>query len=216
MNDQECEENRDVNALAIELINRAYPDLVIQCLTNDPAYYSQVSLDKEQLDKLINLFNQSPRLFNLLDADLQKQIETEIKGAPSSRYVRSWFLSGDPGDHLVSVKQYFRARPFNHLALQKFEELAEQVNKMDDYLDMVINYFSKSGSYQDAYSRFELVSRKLNHFNEGQLKTLLDVMNSNWKIYKAHGCSGMIDEIQEAAENKLGDKLDLAPYSNLS
>ncbi|UJF32180.1 hypothetical protein [Paenibacillus hexagrammi] len=214
LDDKDCEDNRDVNARTIELINRMYPDLVIKCLTDDPAYYSQVSLDKEQLNKIIDLFNQSPRLFTLLDEDVQKQMDAEIK-RNSSRYVRSWFLSGSPEDHLISATQYLRSRNFSNISLHKFGELARQVNKMDDYRKMLIKYFSNAGSYQDGYMRFDHVRRKLDDFNEEQFKELLNVMNSNKQIYNANGCSGMVDDIQEAAENNLGGKIDLSPYPNL-
>lgn len=215
LDDKDCEDNRDVNALTIELINRMYPDLVIKCLTDDPTYYSHISLEKEQLIKIIELLNQSPRLFTLLDEDLQKQMDAEIK-RNSPRYVRSWFLSGTPENHLANVIPYLNSKNFSSISLNRFGELTRQVNKLDEYLNMLIKYFSKASSYQDGYSRFDNVRRRLEDFNEEQFTKLLHVMNSNRQIYNANGCDGMVSDIQEAAENNLGEKIDLSHYPNLS
>ncbi|WJQ78974.1 hypothetical protein [Brevibacillus brevis] len=215
LDDKDCEENRDVNARTLQLINRMYPHLVIKCLTEDQAYYSQVTLDKEQLSKMIDLFNQSPRLFTLLDEDVQKQMDAEIK-RNTSRYISSWFLSTSIEDHFASATQFLSGRNFNYYALRYFGELAREVNKMDDYRMMLIKYFSYTASYQDGYTRFNHLRRKLDDFNESQFKELLKVMDSNRSIYNAYGCSGMVDDIQEAAESNLGEKIDLDPYPNLS
>ncbi|MBE1444324.1 hypothetical protein [Paenibacillus sp. OAS669] len=215
LEDEDCTNNRDANAQTVELITRTFPELVIKCLTEEPAYYSQVSMDNGQLNKIINLFNQSPRLFSLLDEDMQKLMEVVISRGKLARYARSWFLSGSPEDHFTTIKQNLSARSFNRLDLIRFGDLAKQVNKLDDYLDLLITYFLKTESFSEAHSRFDHVHRELENFDEEQFKALLDVMNSNNQIYNSHGCSWMLAEIQEAAENKLGKKIDLAPYSNL-
>lgn len=215
LDDKDCEENRVVNARTIELINRIYPDLVIKSLTDESAYYSQVSFDKEQLNKIIDLLNQSPRLFTLLDDDVQKQLEMEIK-RNTSRFVRAWFLSTDPEEHLSKATQHLSSRNFTNVTLNRFEELARVVNKMKIYRKMLIKYLSDTSNYADAITRFSQVRRKLEGFEAEELNELLKVMDSSSQIYKAFGCSDLVDDIQEAAESNLGNRIDMTPYPNLN
>ncbi|WHX48553.1 hypothetical protein QNH46_21190 [Paenibacillus woosongensis] len=215
LDDDDCDENREVNAITVELINRIYPDLVIKCLSDDPVYYSQVSFGKKQINKLIDLFNQSPRLFILLDEDVQKQLDTEIRRY-NSLFVRAWFLSSDPEEHLNKVVPHLSSREFNYITLNRLEELARTVNKMNVYRKMLIKYLSSANNYSGAIRRIEIVKRKLEEFEEDELNELLKVMNSNSQIYNAYGCGDLVNDIQETAENNFGIRIDLSPYSNLS
>lgn len=214
LNDQDCQENRDVNGLTVRIITRIFPELSIRSVSEDQAYYSQVSFDKAQLDVMIELFNQAPRLFSLLDEDMQKQMKDEVKRFPV-RYVRSWFLSPSIEDHCTNVAQFLIGINYSNMALWEFKNLAEEADKMDEYRILTINYLSKSSSYVDTYDRFRQVRQCLDGFNKEQIEELFRVMNSNRQIYGAQYCTGLIDEIQDVAEKNLGSKIDLSPFPKL-
>nr|WP_155762559.1 hypothetical protein [Paenibacillus polymyxa] len=214
LNDQACQDNRVVNGLTVLIIARIYPDLVIRLVSEDQAYYSQVSLERDQLDEMIELFNQAPRLFSLLDEEVKKQMEKEIKRLPV-RYVRSCFLSPSQEEHCTNISHFLPDINFTNSALWEFKQLAEATNKMDEYRIMTIRFLSKSSSYLDTYDRFRQVHQCLDGFNKEQIEELLKIMNSNNQIYNAQNCSRLVDEIQEVAEKNLGSKVDLGPFSHL-
>ncbi|MNC28851.1 hypothetical protein D3C75_770760 [compost metagenome] len=214
LNDQDCQANREVNGLTIRILIRRFPEQIIKLVSEDQAYYSQVSFEKAHLDEMIELFNQAPRVFSFLDEDIQRQISDKIKSLPS-RYVRSWFLSLTPEDHCLNTAQFLRGMNFSSTVLWEFRLLAEEANKMDEYRKMTTYYLSQSSSYLDTYDRFRKIRQELKDYNKEQFQELLKIMNSNKQIYNAQNCSQLVDELQEVAEENLGFKLDLAPFEKL-
>lgn len=216
LEDEPCTTNRDVNARTLLLITSIYSEIVFRCISEDQKFYSLVTPNTDQLKKMIEFFSKNPRLFRLLDKDIQKDIEQEIKKTPTF-YVKSIFLSASLDQHLIDTTNYLQDRKITIFCLRAYEKLTIELNNRQALVKLIFKYYSQSDSYTDAYSRFSLLKRMvpLESLNEAEYYDLLKVMNTSFQIYNGTNCPDLISEIQEAAELKLGNKLDLSSFSNL-
>lgn len=217
LDDQKCDEHRDVNARTLLLITKVYPELVFHCISKDQAYYSIVTLERDHLNKMIDYFVSTPRLFKLLDKDLQKEFERKTLQDPTF-YVRSIFLSASMEDHFHKAKKYLEPRDFPTSTLTAYQKITAELNKKEEYFKLLINYYSKSKSPINAMQRFAVIERRINleSLDETQLHDLLKAMNSKIPLSKERNIwTDFVLKIQETAELKLGKQLDLSTYFKL-
>ncbi|MCW3793995.1 hypothetical protein OM416_20580 [Paenibacillus sp. LS1] len=216
LEDDLCNKNRVVNARTLHLITNLYPEIVFRCVSSDQVFYSKVIPNHDQLSKMIDFFIVNPRLFRLLDKDIQKDIEENIK-KKQTFYVRSVFLSSSLEQHLINTTEYLQGRTITLICLRAYKKLTDVLKRPQDLVKLIFRYYSQSDTYTEAYSRFSLIKRMvtLESLDEAEYHDLLKVMNTTYQIYKGTNCPDLVLEIQEAAEQKLGKKLDLSSYSNL-
>lgn len=215
--DDDCNKNRDVNARTLQLITSLYNDIAHRCISSEPSFYSNVTINvNEPLIKLMDFFNSNPRMFKLLDKDIQKDIEKSIKINPEY-YISSVFLSGAIEQHLINATEYLKGQVITIPCLRTYEVLTKELDKPNLFVKLVFKYYSQSNNYVDGYSRFHMVERlvPLESLNETEYHDLLKIMNSNSDIYNEMDRPLIVAKIQKAAELKLGKKLDMSSYSRL-
>lgn len=215
--DPKCDEHRDVNARTLILITKLYPDVVNHCISGDKDYYSMVSFEWNQLDKMVEYFVSTPRFFRLLDKDIQEEIEKKILKYPAF-YVSAIFLSTSLEDHFQKVKKYLEPIDYPMSTLTAFKNITSELNKEEEYFKLLIDFYLKSTSHVNAIQRYSVIVRRINfdHLEEKQFHELLQAINSRIRSSKGRTIwTDLILKIQEYAEQRLGKQIDLSSYPNL-
>lgn len=217
LNNEESEENRNVNAVTLQILQKLYPHLIYDAMNGEREHYSNIDWEKPQLFYLTEFFQKAPRLYHLLDEDTRKIFEERISGRLNI-FIGSWFISANPEDHLQKVIDLIShlTTPFT-VDLKDLKELTLVAGKPREYNKLIACNFSKSSRYNQSYDLYrQQVRPSLKDFSEEDYIYLYSLMNSSSQITGLFDLSTIVDEIQEIAEETIGHKLDISEYSRLN
>ncbi|MEK3658231.1 hypothetical protein NSQ29_01550 [Paenibacillus sp. FSL F4-0236] len=216
LNNEESEQNRNVNAVTLQILQKQFPHLVYDAMNGEREHYSNIDWENPSLFYLTQFFQKAPRLYHLLDEDTRKIFEERV----SSRlglFIGSWFITANPEDHLQKVidKMSHLTTPFTN-DFRNISELTQVAGMPGEFNKLIVRNFSKSSSYSQSYDLYrQQVRPALKDFNEEDYEYLFSLMNESSQITGLFDLSTIIAEIQEIAEETIGHKLDISEYSKL-
>lgn len=222
LNDRECNENRNINLIALEIIIEQTPEkLLLEEIKNNHLYYGQdILITPEELKCLFKLLFKFPNIYkqfdyhtklNVIDYHVNKKNNFDLiflsifKYTSLDEYSFSIIKNDDfPNFHGISQDVYDLLKVF-------FEE-----NDYEEmFFDILIFIFSKSNSYNSADSNYKmLISPILNRLNIHQFKKLIKYIDDNSQINNRGMAKYDHLEIKNACDKINDGSIDYDNYRN--
>ena len=217
LDNPETKENRDANCETLIILQKDFPGLIQASVEGERDYFSNVNLNKTQVNAMIDFFENGPRLYHLLDADFKVKFEGVVN-RDIVKFSKAWFISENIEEHFSKVvaKLEESTDPIT-TGWYKIKKLAEAAGKSKLYFGLTLKNFAKSSTYTQSYDLFsKQVKPALREFSEVEFNELFSVMNNCSQIYALYNVSSLVDDVQSAALDSIGHEIDLTIYDKLS
>lgn len=200
--------NREINYKAlIMLINIGYPT-ILTTIENEP---NSFGLNVEFIDKIVDLFNEFPNIYDVISHSDKVIIDGKINGS-SDLKAKSFFRSKDVEEHL----QYLinENHDLDPSTLEYINEIAVDQGFTKQANQLSILSFGESRNFNVADSRFRLLIRPiLDELDVDDLQVLLKVIHDNSQIHNRSRASSTNREVKEKCDAVLPPDFDYAPFS---
>lgn len=179
LNNDDCEENREVNFNALMILADCYGAQIMSRFEKDGSIIANNILVDD--DKFLRLFikfvNIFPSFFTALPEDARIKIETAI-GSSEDLKSLGIFLSSNPLEHIRNSTPQYR-----DTIIYLSEYLRANVSTAES-LDFNIEQYGDSASFDQADWRFDnLILPYLKEFSFQQMKRIMEYSNNNGQIY---------------------------------
>ncbi|MES2331160.1 MAG: hypothetical protein V4539_16265 [Bacteroidota bacterium] len=217
ISDKKCEENRNINLKALNIMLRQDYSGCLEAITNEKDYFSDINVD--YIGFIIPLLNHFSGIFQKLNDSIQILIRNTVaKDADLDTF--AVFLSADVNVHIEKVlainwnsgyeRDYITTESINAVF-----EYALREGKRDLAYEFIIKMFSNSGQYADADIRFEnLIQPQLGNFNSKELKKIVAAVNNNSQIHDRRKARSANNLIRARVDELSDNKFDYSKYSN--
>jgi len=217
-NNEDCVENRVVNAKFLCVIAMHNIDVIEQAVNEDKDYYSNISNNEDVLTNLMNMLNRNQYLYNLLNDDIKLRLNASVNTNIFNSFIG--YFSFENMDlyyeHLNQIVNEDSHRVDRDIALQTWQRLSEIGDSSE--LDIKFNnllgfYYSKSLNYNNADVRFKLISKFFNKFTSVSFSNLLALSENNSQSYNRSGAIEDYYSLKKIIVEKNPD-FDFSMYPN--
>lgn len=220
--DAKCEENRDINYRTLHIMLERNSSNLISAIKDQSSYFSQISELKKIYRKLVNLIVNFPEIFDSLEAHAKEKLKAKIR-EDEKLIVKSYFLSPSVPDHFkyladryheeentpFETKYIMVRHGFDPNEIIFLRELGNSKGYTNEFYDLMINHYKHSTSYSTADINYDYcISPYLSDFNEKQMVSLLEAVNSNRQVHDTRRkyFSSEIKAIKARADELLGSE----------
>lgn len=198
LENQECTDNREINYKVLKYMLERNSDALHSFIETETRHFSNLKVDNPIIiELLIDLLSKNSGLFQLLDAHVKHLITEKIKTKEHLR-IKAHFVESNFISHLENLKSryhhvehtYFGEKfwinyhVFDHKDIKILEELSREFDAFDSFIEFCIEHFKHSTNFNTADYLFDYcIVPYLHKFNQEQILSLLDAMNSNDQIY---------------------------------
>lgn len=216
--DEECAENRFINTQTLDCIYDKNPQVILDSIRTDSAYFSNVNTDnKEQILYLFDFLQHNPQIYGYLNDGARVLLESKAK-TQSDIFVKSWFMDRDPKHHFQNVIERIRNNhEISERTLIRYSEYLEQNNMDQENIEMIMLLYANIRNYSSAdriYAWFISPALESNQFKDIQLLELLKISNENSQIYDRRAARESIKPIYDAIQ-KNGAAINVQDYPNI-
>lgn len=200
-------ENRFINRKTLEALLEQNYDTICKFISENPQYFS-VAPDKICLKNLCVLLAYYPDIYNKLEQTTQYQIQ---KFDADDVNILKWFISGDLEQHLTTYTTDNDS--ISRKLLNILKKVCDRQGYTHLFINFLIKYYSKSGSFSSARNRFdECISHYLSEFDVTDFIELIEAINNNRQIYDYGWQKDRNDKILEYALPLLPENFEFEKY----
>jgi len=214
-NDARCQANRMVNGVALSILMDRWKNELIDTISQDRAWFSDVSLEDSQLGELIGFLSSYPKVFGLLTDTAKTPIQVYANQWLDS-FALSWFLSDSLDSHLAEIHRRIEDphnldllgdEAFSHLC-----SLSKDTEAYSKVLSIGITLYAQSSSFNTADHRYQAFIRPfLEDYTREQVELFLKQTEDNGQTWGRGRSSTDYQEIKQVIDSKFSD-LNLEPY----
>jgi hypothetical protein len=210
----ECNENRDINIKCLEVIFNQNQKEILQLLKNEESYFNGV-LKGICMEYLIKHTFKYPTIFKSLSEISRSEIEYEIKQSIDFKFI-SWFIYDSVEEFHSSFMEVLKKGSSFYVNREYFEMLKSLYKEFDlrkEYLNLCITIFVKSSSFDGADSNFHSkIEPYLKEFTETQFEDLIIGIDSNFQVYSRNQARYNNKKIKEFSDKVLPKDFDYSKY----
>lgn len=209
LDNDDCNDNRKINLETIYILLSRHADYIISQYENDNGYFARnvVIEDRILFVPLIKIFNEYPKLFEVLPNDRKIEIEGKINKDNDWDYkAMALFLQKDILSHVLA-STYKDSNNANYIA----QYISRNIG-IAESIDFIVKVYGESGSFNTADWRYDnMVLPSLKNFSEKQLEALVVASNNNCQIYCRRKATSANNNIKEALLKK-NPNFDFSQY----
>ncbi|WP_299261424.1 hypothetical protein [uncultured Aquimarina sp.] len=181
----QCDENREINFKALNIILKRNYDELIQFVKDDNQYFSN-NLNLDFFDLILRFLNNNPRIIDNLNESSKTLIKSKINQDENYVFL-AWFLNETLSKHLTYLKGK-NNDDFNVLikteTIIKLFNIYKGQGLLNQSKEIVIMMYGKSRNYDQADSRFDnLIQPLLSEFTILELTELIKEINNNGQVH---------------------------------
>jgi hypothetical protein len=220
LDDPKTNENREIIFKAILILFKKERTAFMSIIDRDRSYYSHINLENDSIFSLLLYFlSLTPNLYNTMD-DSVKVIITTKASNNFSVFSKCVFLSDSLQLHFENIKQKIN----NHESLfvprisdsarELLLVLSKEHGTVQDFLNVLIDLFKNSQSYDDADINFqEYILPYGDLFNKDQYLKILEAINDNSQLHNRRNTRRDNLSLKLLIEvNLLDDVIDFSNY----
>lgn len=213
MENVQCNENREINFKALNIIlNRNY-DALIQYIKDDNLYFSN-NLNLDFFDLILKFLNNNPRIIDSLNESSKTLIENKIN--QDNNYIfLAWFLNNTLLEHLTFLKNKdygFYSEIKTNTIVELYKTLTNQ-GLLSESKEFLILMYGMSSTFDQADSRFDnLIQPILKSFILLELTELIKKVHENGQVNGRRYAKWSNQFIKEQVD-RLDANFDFSPYN---
>lgn len=208
--DNNAQSNRMINYKALQILIMHKKDICLELIKTETNYYSNISKENS-LNLLSHFLSHFPAIFNLLESSLQMLLKSHIEQNDSLKFT-SWFLNDTVEKHL-EVLDGIDLNYLNVDSVNFLKEISKENNCFEKFIDVLINCFGKSYSWDISQNRFDKgITTIVDDLSLNQFEKLLSLSDSNSQIYNR---IGMPAKIKRITDEKFDTEIDKTKYPKI-
>lgn len=179
-------ENRIINYKALKIIHSESEIDVYATIKN---HQSAFHVDKNMVVNLFGYIFEFPQIFECLDETTRKELEFYIAQKESAK-ILAYFYESSFQSHLETIKSKYTGSEDLELNntlrsfIIKLHKKAIEYNSHIEYLNVIIELYTKSPNYNEADLRFSgLIMEFIDEWDTEQLKNINDLANNSSQCY---------------------------------
>lgn len=182
LNNQDCIDNREVNLQTLEIIYNKDRNEIEKLIKAEQGSFEFMN-DKDIISLFMTFLFDFPKIYQCLNTATQILVDAEISNQKKYKFI-SWFkFQGFDEYFEMIVKMVEEGYSPSVYYFSKVLKLAEQFGKKKECLDLAIELFGNSSSFDSADVRFSrFIEPVLNEFNETQLAIIIYKIDKNGQI----------------------------------
>lgn len=205
-----CEENLQINYLALVVLYQQNPTLFLGQVAKNPEAFSVFDPENEDSNELlIRFLAKFPQLFHSVNDAGREDIKT-IARVSQSNTALAWFLTETPEKHFARLLKLAKKGGFA-ISTETFMHLREvfpTAEWTDMFHEIAIACYAHSPQYDDADERFTLIEDLLPNFSPSSLTLLVRTACQNSQTYRRRNA--------KAQHSKVIDLIPQKDWSNLA
>jgi len=174
------DENRKINLMVLRVIFEERKDVLLNFMSSESRFISNLNLDDALIKSFFRFIIDKKHLLEYFEPEAIEIIKALVKEDYS---LFEYLVFKSPSDymaHIIESDYFFMPVP----SLKILRKDCKEANVLGEYLDMCINGYSKSTSYDQADSRFKSqIQPNLQYFTLDKLRVLVDKSNRNSQVF---------------------------------
>lgn len=215
----ECNENRDINYRALQILFRSNKHLFVASIKSDRGYFSDIGIGEPVAQLILFLCSES-FLYEFLDDAAKALIEAEVSASLEKR-ILAWYIKSSMQEHIDEIEVILDANnppnitSFACQAIKNLYDVSVEVNQDEGVLKLMILIFSLSRNFDNADYRYDtLIAPNLDKLSRENLLLLLEKINNNYQIF-GRGRSYIANrQIKMVCDSVLGNGFSYEDYPN--
>lgn len=186
VSNEKCDENRGLNLNVIRVITNRHKLKLVDLITSDQDYYSNIAANGYPLDFLINYLSVNESFYELLTEDAKLKIQHASENTDVGRTC-GWFTRGDLSSHFDYLTAWIEGDSypeFSEFQWQYLLELSDSEEWERQYAKLISSYYCRSGGFDTADSRFtNSLLPNLKYFDLDSAEYLLQKIEGNSQVH---------------------------------
>lgn len=209
-----CNENRDINFKALNIIlNRNY-DVMIDYIKEDKLYFSN-NLNLDFFDLILKFINNNPKTLECLNDSANTLIENKINQNKNYIFL-AWFLNNTLTNHLKFLKDnddYDFNLEIRTITIEELNKTLLNQGLLSESKEFLIMMYGRSKSFDQADSRFDnLIQPILKKLTILELTELIKNVHENSQVH-GRRYSKWSNRLVKEQVDKLNPNFDFSPYN---
>jgi hypothetical protein len=214
-NDARCEANRKANGVALSILMERWKNELVDAISQDRAWFSDISLERSQLREMIVFLSYYPNVFRLL-TDAAKSPIQEYANESLDLFAMSSFLAESLDSHLDEIRRRIEdENNLDSLGEEAFNHICGMAKGTDAYskaLSIGITLYAQSSSFNTADHRYQTLIRPfLEEYSREHVESFLREGEENGQAWGRGRSSRDYREFKQVIDSRFND-LDLLPY----
>lgn len=217
LEDDKTKENRKINFQALSYLYEKNKPEALPLIDNEAEYFSDISKKEKTISYLIQFLSLNTSVYKKLKKSARVLIDDRVDKFESDFYKSNFKYKNLEMFH-KSLLDYLEKEDDANICksdinfLYKLSDSPEWESKVRILRNA---YYGKSGSFEEAESRFEgFISPVLSEYTNEEMIDLLSRVNSNGQIHGRSFNKYINTKVKEYSDKILGDDFDYSPYKN--
>ncbi|MQR93633.1 hypothetical protein [Fictibacillus phosphorivorans] len=220
LEDDNTNNNRDIIFRALLVLYKKNKVSFNSMIDSDKSYFSHIKLENEKiLNLILGFMSLFPEVYNFMEESV-KLIFNNKATKNFDVFSKSIFLSESISQHLEAIKSRMEDAFISGRLSEGGRRLLFKVSlehgTVNQFLDMMIDLFSASRSYDIADINFQnyiLVYGE--RFSKEQFNKILNAINENNQIYERRQAWRDNNTLKELIDKRYKDEIDFDDYPNV-
>ncbi len=215
LENEDCEKNRKINLQTLEVIGNRKRESILDKITGEKDYYSNISSKKQNLDFLVFYLSKNPNIYDLLNEDAKLKVQHHVENTNIGR-ICGWFLKDNLNDYyknILSLIEVDTNLSFTDEQLKFLLEISDTHEWQHSFCCILSSYYCASRNFAQADARFQqAISPYLKFFGKKALVFLIEVIEKNDQVYRRAKAIEDHKEIRKKLVQLQEEEFDLNPY----
>ncbi|QXE22074.1 hypothetical protein B6N60_00754 [Richelia sinica FACHB-800] len=157
LDNNDCIKNRKINFQTLEVIGNQNHERILEKISGEKDYYSNVSSDPKILDYLVYYLSKNTKIYDLLNEDAQLKIQHHVENTNIGK-ICGWFLKDSLkaySEDILSLVEGDTHFDFKDEQLKFLLEISDTEEWQHLFCRILSSYYCSSRSYNEADSRFQ-------------------------------------------------------------
>ena len=213
LDNTQCNENREINFIALNIILRRNYDDIIDYIKSDNLYFSN-NLNFDFFELILKFINNNPKILDSLNDSARTLIENKITQEKNYIFL-AWFLNETLLNHLTFLRDNddneFNLEIKTNTIIELYKTFTNQ-GLITESKEFLIMMYGKSKNYDQADSRFDnLIKPMLKRFTILEFTEIVKKVHENSQIHDRRYSKWSNRLIKEQIE-LLDTNFDFSPY----
>ena len=188
LEDPKTNEHREVIYKALMVLFNKERTSFISLIERDKSYYSHINLENDSiLNLIIDFWSLTPTIYQSMEQPVKVILANKAE-RDFNIFSSCVFLSNSIQEHferiLSRLKDAFITPRFSEPARRLLFSISKEQGMVEDFLNLLIEIFKESPSYDDADSNFQdYILPYGDLFSKEQFMLILDSINGNSQLY---------------------------------
>ncbi len=210
--DEDCKQNIHINRKALKILFDGFQREALEFIKHNENLFT-VATDVNCIRNLILFLSECPVIYTELNTDTRLQIETYLKTDTGAQII-AWFTYPTLTQHIEVLRESKILKLPDNVIRNLVEHYTDN-GMIHELLEFFIELYGKSGSYDTADSRFNLlIEPYMDKMSAALLIKLIEATNSNRQIWGRGAALNANNKIMLATRNLLPKDFDYSQYTH--